>query len=340
MDPHVLPGYGSTSGQSLSRRQHKVKVRSRIGGSLPPKVVFMATDSQVTSEAPAAVSQAEADNLQKRFDSLIEKRNELNNLARGLRDSRNLLNDQNKEFRNRMDQAKEARDRYNKLMREAKDKRNEYQAQAKELIAQKQKKTGDQTKSPALQARHLEKEIHDMEYRHQTQTHTVEQERDLLKALKEKGAELRQLKVQLAATASADSNLDDLDASINDLFKKADEAHAEVQKLHGESNRHHEAFVSALEEAKVVQKEANTKHKEYIAVREKADESHNKAMEMREELLTIRNERRSEREKSRQEINAFNNQARDALNSPEKRDELEQDAISMLKKGGKLSFGV
>lgn len=283
---------------------------------------------------------AQMDNLQKRYDNYVEKRNELNDLGKKLRAERDMLNDATKDFRARMDAAKTQRDKLNAEMREAKKRRNEFQEQAKALIASKQAKGGDFSKSLPLQARHLEKEIRDMEYQHMTQPQSIEKERDFLKALKAKKEELAELQEQLDENKSLKVDLDDLDTAIDDLFKRADEEHAKVQALHKESNKHHEEFVEALEESKVVRTEANDKHKEYIATRERADEQHNKAMEIREQLLAIRGEQRAERERARNEIRAFNNQAKQALNDPNKRKEVEEDAISALKKGGKISLGV
>jgi uncharacterized coiled-coil DUF342 family protein len=84
----------------------------------------------------------ELDNAEKKFQSLVDKRNELNTEANIYRDERDAIHAQKKKL---LEEAREKRGLRNALvkeMREHKKKRNELQKKAKELIAFKQKRGG------------------------------------------------------------------------------------------------------------------------------------------------------------------------------------------------------
>ncbi len=278
------------------------------------------------------------ENLQKRYDAFVQKRNELNDLGRQLRQERDLLNEGHREFRKRMDEASKKRDELNAKMREAKKRRNEFQAQAKQLIGQRKGKAGGGEKSIPLQVRQLEKEVRDLDRKQETQPHTIHEERDLLKIIKAKQEELTELRKKMEAHRALKVDLSDLDGSIDELFRLADAEHEQVKAFNKEATKWHDEFVKAAEEGRVVQREGNEKHQEFIAVREKADEQHKKAMELKEKMISIRNEERKEREAHRRELKEYNESVRQEVADPKKMDEHADDALDALKKGGKISL--
>ena len=70
-------------------------------------------------------------NAEKKYQSLIGKRNELNDIARVIREERDLLNEKRKELREQMDENKKKRDGLVSKMKKHKELRNEYQRQKK-----------------------------------------------------------------------------------------------------------------------------------------------------------------------------------------------------------------
>lgn len=285
-------------------------------------------------------SRAQLENLQKKYDVFVQRRNELNDSGRQLRQERDLLHEARKQFKSTMDSNKAKRDALNDKMREAKARRNEFQAQAKALIASRQAKGGDVSQSIPLQARQLEKQIRDMETKQQTQAHSIEAERNLVKAIKAKGMELAELRTKLTANKELKVDLDNIDQSIDDLFKKADEAHQEVQAFYKEAAKHHDEFVKAVEESRVLTREANEKHQAFIESRERANEQHAKAMELREAMMGLRGERRAEYEARKNELRDYNDGVRKAVADPVTLAAKADDDLQALKKGGKISLGV
>lgn len=317
-------------------RYGNLKPAAALGRPDPLGVFQMAESTQVKP----ADSRAQMDNLQNKYDSFVQKRNELNDAARQLRQERDMLHDARKRFKDQMDAAKVKRDELNAKMREAKTRRNELQAQAKELIKSRQSKGGEVSKSLPLQARQLEKQIQEMELRQQTQPHTIEKERELLKQIKAKGQELAEIRTKLDVNREVKVDLNNLDQAIDDLFKQADEAHNEVQAFHKEASKFHDEFVQAVEESRVLTREANEKHKAYIEARERSNEQHAKAMELREQMITIRGERRAEYEAHKRELQDYNKGVQQAVADPKRLEEKAKDDLDALKKGGKISFGM
>jgi uncharacterized coiled-coil DUF342 family protein len=97
-------------------------------------------------------------NAEKKYQSLIEKRNELNQIANQIRDERDMLNKKRNELKDSIDACKKERDKLVAKMREHKEKRNQYQQQAKELIDAKRKKKGDVQKNLPLRVEEIKAE--------------------------------------------------------------------------------------------------------------------------------------------------------------------------------------
>ena len=111
-----------------------------------------------------------------------------------------------------------------------------------------------------------------------------------------------------------------------------------VTKWMKEAQTHHEAFIAAVKETRVLVAEANKKHDEFVACKTKADEMHNKAMELREKVMAVKGERAAQYRAEKNEIRGINDRARQAVNDPAARKRAEDSALELLKKGGKISL--
>lgn len=282
--------------------------------------------------------QGELRNLQDKFHDLLDQRNHYNDLSREARDARNLLNDQRREKAAEIQKHKEARDKLNDTMREHKDLRNSYQDQAKALIAQRKGKAGAMEKSIPLQVRKLRNEIQGLLERQETSVLTPAKENALLESVREKKKDLKALEAQLDEQKALSVDITDTDKAIDELFAKADEEHAKVVAVQKEATEHHKKFVEAIKETRVVQAEADEKHQEFVALKTKADGYHEKAMELREKVMAVKKERRQEFQERKKEIRDVNQRAKKAVDDPDRRKEVEDDALEMLKKGGKISL--
>lgn len=282
--------------------------------------------------------QGDPRNAEREFRKLIEKRNELNDEARQARDERDALNEQKKNLVSEMRRLQTERDSKNAEAREWKEKRNEFQRQAKSLIENKRKMRKENAPGNAGTIRALENEIRAMERMQQTTVLTVAKENDLLDKMRAKMKELEQAKLVYSEEAKLLSDVKDIDAKIDELFRSADEAHKKVVELSNQGQSLHDQIGPVLEQLKFLDAKSDEKHQSYIALRKEADENHAKAMVLREQVEKLREERRKIYGERKTEVRDANKQAQEALFDEAKLEDKADDAMKALLAGGKISL--
>ena len=159
-------------------------------------------------------------NSEKKYQSLVEKRNELNDLAKLFREERDMLNEKRKELRELMEKGKKDRDVIVSKMKLHKEQRNQLQQQAKELIKTKQEKRGDVVRYLPLRVEELKADIQMLEYKQETVPMDTKDENDLIELIKTKRKEYNNSEKQLEKQQLIETDLSDTDKAITDLFKK------------------------------------------------------------------------------------------------------------------------
>ena len=277
-------------------------------------------------------------NAEKKYQALIDRRNELNTLAKLSRDERDMLNQKRKELRDQLDACKTERDDLVKHMKEHKAKRAAYQQQAKELISAKRKKKGDVVKNLPLQAEELKADIQLMEYEQETTPMDTRAENKLIEKIKIKRREYEGLKVKMEKQHLIETDLSDVDKAITDLFKKADEEHQQVVHFYEASQKKHEEFLKLVNEIATLITESNKKHKKYLELREEAQDNHDKAIEMRSKIMGAKKERIMRFQEAREILRNQNILAKKALNDENKLDQVAENSVNALKNGKKISL--
>lgn len=277
-------------------------------------------------------------NAEKDFRRLIERRNELNDQAREARDERDALNEQKKSLVSEMRRLQTERDAKNAAAREEKEKRNEFQRQAKALIENKRKMRKDNGGGNQGTIRALENEIKAMERMQETTAMSIPKEKELLEKIKAKMKELEAARLIYAEEAKLLSDVKDIDAKIDELFRSADEAHKRVVQLSNEGQTLHDQIGPVLEQLKFLDAKSDEKHQAYIQLRKDADEYHAKAMALRGEVEKIREARAKAYGERRAEMQNANGEARDQLFNEAKLEDKADDAMKALLAGGKISL--
>ena len=277
-------------------------------------------------------------NSEKKHQSYIEKRNELNDLAKMLREERDMLNENHKERREAMKKAKEERDELVSKMRHHKELRNKLQEQAKKLIEAKQKKKGEVFRNLPLRVEEIKADFQMLEYRQETIPMSSSEENELIDLIREKRKEYKDTKKQLDKQKLLEIDISDKDDAITELFKKADEEHEKVQKYYDENQKKHEEYLKVVRELSISIGEANKKHEQYIEVRNEAQVNHEKAVEMRSKIIAVKGERRKRWEEAKKAIQKQNVQARSAVMDKKKLEEHADKSVDALKKGKKITL--
>lgn len=277
------------------------------------------------------------ENAEKRYRQLIDRRNALNEEARILREERDILNAEKKTLLNEIRKLKELRDQYVQKMREHKKRRNEYQSLARQLIDEKKNKNKGIRRSLPRDIEELDAEIKILELRQQTVPMSLKDEKDLIETIRSKMHHLVELQKRLEVQETVIDELDRLNASIDELFAKANNEHEFVIKYHQESQRYHERMVELFHEVSYLITESNKKHEAYLEARRKADKMHRKAVEMRSKILSLRKEEGMDD----REIEKILEEHRRGVNeqmSDEALEKFVERSLEELKKTGKLTF--
>ena len=277
-------------------------------------------------------------NAEKKYQSYVDRRNELNGLAKVLREERDMLNAKHKEIREAMATTKKERDELVKKMKEHKEIRNKLQQQAKQLIEARRQKKGEVFKNLPLRVEELKADVQMLEYRQETAVMSSSEENELIDKIREKKIDYNRTKKQMDDQKLIEIDISDKDNAITELFKKADEQHEMLQKFYNESQKKHEEYIKMVRELSVQINESNKKHEQFIEVKNEAQRNHEKAVELRSRIISIRGERRKQWEDARRAIVEQNKKARTAVFDEKKLGEIADKSVSALKKGEKITL--
>ena len=277
-------------------------------------------------------------NSEKKYQAYIQRRNELNDLAKVLREERDMVNDKHKEFKEAMQKVKIERDELVSKMRHHRNLRNKLQEQAKELIEARRENKGKVFRNLPLRVEELKADAQMLEYRQETVPMSSGAENELIDKIREKKAEYEETMKQMDTQKSIEIDISDKDHTIDELFKKADEEHAKVQQYYDDSQKKHEEYIKLVNELSVSISESNKKHEQYIEVRNEAQKNHEKAVEMLSKVVAFKDDRRKRWKEAKMAIKEQNIKARKATMDKEELQKHADKSVDALKKGEKISL--
>lgn len=275
---------------------------------------------------------------EKKYQAYISRRNELNQMAKIVREERDMLNESRKKIKEQIDELKKERDELVINMKEHKKLRNRYQEEAKKLINAKIKRKGEVFKNLPLRVEEIKADCQMLEYRQETVPMSLAEENELIESLREKRKEFKRIQKQQEKQEKVEIDITDKDKAIDELFKKADEEHTLVQKYYDESQKKHKKYIKIVNELSVGISEANKKHGQYVELRNDAQKIHEKAFEMRSKIIGIKGERRKRFQEAKKAIAEQNIKARKAVSDKKKLEEIADKSVDALKKGEKINL--
>jgi len=272
------------------------------------------------------VPERRIEELNRELDTVRTERDRLNKEAIRWAEKRNLLHEDIKRLRSEARSLKEKRDELNRrvkhlktLREEARKKRGEKISHLKEL----RQKTRDLTaKRPKRSAQSLENEIEKIEWKIQTDSLSLDEERKLIERVKS-------LETQLEAyreIKNVKNKILTLQEEVETLKKEISSRNEEISEVAKQSQRFHEKMIEKLEKIKELQAEADAMHKRYVENKEKAKAFHSKYVETLGQIKGLREiiRKREEAEKAKQIASL--------------RKKLEKEALDKLRRGEKLTF--
>jgi len=281
---------------------------------------------------------SELEQAEIKLQTLIERRDALNQKAQLARQERDMVHEKKRELSAQLRSLKEMRARYAGEARAHRAKRDELQAQAKSLIEIRRKMRGKVGSNVAAELKNLQRQIRDMELRQQTASLSLSEENELIEELKaclKRAKELESLKQEQDAVMK---EIRDIDAAITDLFQQAEKEHEASVELSRKAQEVHAQATELVRVVAALAAEGDEKHKAYLEARAKADEVHARVVEMREKVLSIKGARRAEIREARELLRAQNRAVRQALLDPKKLEQSAEEALQALLKKGRVEI--
>ena len=264
--------------------------------------------------------------LDQKRTSLLEEEDSLHNLADKLAEKRNRLNERSRALREEVQQLRDERDQINNMVRTLKEKRNDLSAAMKERI-ERIKQLNEESKSiaekkPRRSHKDLQEEVDSIDWKIQTTSHTLEEDKELVGKVKE-------LETQLSVHKKFEhlrKTIQDLRAQVTRLRTESQQSHQALTAQAQKSQELHSKMLSKVEDAKAARAEADAIHKQFLEVKEKARPVGEQIVNITAEIRRLNGEIRAEEQEEKKH------------NEDELRQTLEQKAREKLKRGEKLSW--
>lgn len=273
-----------------------------------------------------------------KLESLLEKRGALNQEAMLARQERDMVHEKKRELSAKLREIKDRRGALASQARAHRAKRDEYQTKAKALIELKRKLRSKGGTSASEELRSLKRQTAAMELKQQTASLTLAEENELIDRIKEHMKRVKELEVLKGEQDKITKEVRDLDATITDLFARADAEHKAASELSAQARAVHEETVDLVQAISALIVEGNAKHEAYLEARAKADEVHAKVVEMRDKVLSIRGARRAEQREARDLLRNQNRSVRRALYDEKKLEEAADAAVKALLQKGRVEI--
>ncbi|HUW42951.1 MAG TPA: hypothetical protein VMW02_01800 [Thermoplasmata archaeon] len=275
---------------------------------------------------------------EEKFQSIITKRDELNQQAQAIRVERDALNDKKRELRGYLDDFRDQRRSLSAKVGEHKKKRDDLQLKAKSMIAMKQKLRSGMNKEARMSLTEKKHEMHRLEMEQQTIPVPIEEETELVKKIKALYKQISELEGLVKKQKEIQLSVQEIDDTIDEAFALANSEHQHLM-LHVNERKEIDSKINTIvNDIGIVIAAANKKHKEFLEVREAADAQHNKARELRDKILEIRATKRAERDEQRRAIADVNASVRKELLDKDKLDKAADSALKQLLSKGKIEL--
>ncbi len=273
-----------------------------------------------------------------RLESLLEKRDSLNQEAVLARQEWDMVHEKKRELSAKLREIKDRRGALAAEARAHRAKRDEFQGKAKALIELKRKLRSQSNLSASEELRRLQRQTQAMELKQQTASLTLAEENELIDQIKEHLKRAKELQTLKDEQDKITKEVRDLDGTITDLFAKADAEHKLATDLSAQAQAVHRETIELVQAISGLIVEGNAKHEAYLEARTKADETHAKVVEMREKVLSIRGTQRAEQREARDALRNQNPSVRRALYDEKKLEEAADAAVKALLSKGRVEI--
>jgi len=286
-------------------------------------------------------------NLRSQIASLKDQVNKADLESKKQIERRDQLNEQVHKANLEIRELKKQRDQINEKVRLLKQQRDEVRVKIKpisdEIKVISDKKEELKKKAPKIRQKDIQKEINAIDWKIQTESLDLKEEKRLID-------EIKQLSTQLSSYKKIDKQNKKIVEHLKErktLESQADVFHRELSDLAKKSQDIHESMIAKIAEAKKAKEEADLQHKGFIENKEKikttlvdiavlTGQMLGLQNSVREQNMAIREKQNAERAKVNERITLERNKK--LLDEHALKEKLGAQAKEKLQKGEKLSW--
>ena len=298
----------------------------------------MVVKRKFKSAAPKNRKVDELKSAEEKFQTLLAKRDEINQQALAFRDERDALNDKKQELKRYLDDLRDMRRKLSAVVGDHKKKRDELQGKAKSLIDMKKKLHSSLDGEARTNLGFKKREMKKLEMDQQTIPMPIVDENEIVKRIKKLYDQIGELEGQVKEQKNIRISVTEIDDAIDEAFELANVEHRKLMVHVTERREIDEKIMALVNEIGVVIDAADKKHKEFLDAREAANAQHLKAKEMRDKILEMRAVKRQERNEERQAITEVNMAVKKELLDKDKLDKAADSALKALFSKGKIEL--
>jgi len=272
--------------------------------------------------------------LSQQLDSLDKQADQAKAETLKLIEKRDKLNEQFKSLRMETRELKAERDTINEKVHALKSQRDESRTTIHEVIDEikvaREKISELKKKTPKRSHTDLKKELDDIEWRIQTTSLDLTEEKKLIENVK-------QLETQLSAYRKIEKQakrISDLQQGLKTLDETGDKLHTELSALAQKSQETHQKMLAKIDEAKRIKTEADSLHQTYLQARENAKQLNEERRKLAEQKRKLQESQNRFYESQRRQDDAARKTVEQAL-----KEKLESEVREKLQRGEKLSWG-
>jgi uncharacterized coiled-coil DUF342 family protein len=264
--------------------------------------------------------------LNRESSALRQERDRLNGEAKAWAEKRNAINEQTRALRDEAKQLRDKRDDINQKVKELKSLREQAKNAQKEKRAEalkiKEKIRVATQKKPSQPLAEIQKEIESLEWRIQTTSIPVKEE----KALVDQVRILESQRNVYKQFQGLRNTLIELQTRERALATQAKFYHKKLAELVEQGQEFHKHMLELLTKAQKLRADANAAHEKHVELRQKASETHRKLVGVLQKVDSLKQEIRK------------NEDARQTEKQRRLREEALRKAKEKMERGEKLAF--
>jgi uncharacterized coiled-coil DUF342 family protein len=263
--------------------------------------------------------------LDRELAPLKEQRDKVIAEAQQWMEKRDKIREQIKELRSEIYSLKQKRDETNQKVKDLKLVRDHLVSERKEKLAkvvELKRKTASFKQLPAKAAQNIHNEIQNLEWKIQTTSMTLSQEKRVIEQI----AELEKQRAGYKQAESVWNEIKTLQHQLRNMRTEEKETHRKIAHLAEQSGQLHQTLNEKGENIPKLKTDADEAHKKYLGAKKQAQKAQERCMPIMAQVraLVLRIKTEEEKKKTKRQTELMQ--------------ELEKKALEKMKRGEKLTW--